>query len=553
MTIKAYAYVRYSDPSQSTGNSVARQTDMANAYAVRSNVVLDWSYRDDGVSAFHGYNRTVGDLGRFMADVHSGKITKGSHLLIEGFDRFSREDLFESLYTFLTVLRAGVVLVTLNDNQVWSAETLMGQSYRLFGVLPQMERAHGESLAKSTRTLDNWSRRRAMGVVVDRLTKPAWIDVIGSAYEINEGKKLILTRIFTEIAAGIGADSVARRLNEDGVAAWGPKYKDDGPRAGKTRVWHGSYIQTLLNGRQIIGEHQHHQYAEGSKKRVPIGDPIPGYFPPAISLDLYHRAKAAFQSRSLGGGRKATTLVNVFGDLARCAHCEARMRWNGTVNRSRDGKSFVYLICSSNRQRLGCTHSERHRLEYIDNAVLSLITEIRLEGVADDSEAKAVLAEAIHQRNAAQERASTAGELVLEMKHSTVMKRKLVEAEDALALAEAAIEVAEQKLALVRTRIAPTNHQNAITELRRIMAHDPDVKHRIRLQGAIRSVMDKITFDRDGSVVVTLMGGLRVYRFKLAKDVKRFEQFSNGLTIKAGFVRSEADFEAFKEERRQAA
>ncbi|KAK0339931.1 hypothetical protein LTR94_032580, partial [Friedmanniomyces endolithicus] len=105
MFIKAFAYVRYSDPSQSTGNSVARQTEMAVAYAAKNGVELDWSYRDDGVSAFHGHNRTVGDLGRFMADVQSGKVVAGSHLLIEGFDRFSREDPFESLYTFLTILR----------------------------------------------------------------------------------------------------------------------------------------------------------------------------------------------------------------------------------------------------------------------------------------------------------------------------------------------------------------------------------------------------------------------------------------------------------------
>lgn len=172
MSIKAFAYVRYSDQSQSTGNSVARQTEMAMAYAAKNKIELDWSYRDDGVSAFHGHNRTEGDLGRFMTDVQSGKVVEGSHLLIEGFDRFSREDPFESLYTFLTILRAGIVLVTLNDGQDWSTGSLMGASHRLFGVLPHMERAHSESKAKSERTLHNWKKRRESGVVVDRLTKP---------------------------------------------------------------------------------------------------------------------------------------------------------------------------------------------------------------------------------------------------------------------------------------------------------------------------------------------------------------------------------------------
>lgn len=551
MTIKAYAYIRFSDPSQSTGNSVARQTEMAVNYGAKNGIELDWSYRDEGLSAFHGLNRLVGGLGRFMADVQTGKVVKGSHLLIENFDRFSREDPMEALYAFLTILRSGIVLVTLTDNQVWSTESLYGSSHRLFGVLPTMDRAHGESKRKSVNTLDNWERRRAKGVVVDRLTKPAWLDVVDGEYKVNPVRGPIVVRIFEEIASGVGADSVARRLNEDGRAAWGPKYKDTGTRAGKTRIWHGSYIQTLINGRQVIGEHQHHQY-DANRKRVPIGDPVPNYFPPAVPRDLYHRAKAAFQSRSLGGGRKSTKLVNIFGDLAICAHCGGRMRWNGATSRTRDKKPFVYLICSSNIQRIGCDHSERHRLEYIETAVLDLVVEIRLDGIADDSEAKAVLAEAIHQRRAAEDRVGKIAELLIEL-DSPTMRTKFAEAEKALIPARQAVEAAEQAVALVRNRIAPSNQQKAIADIRATMATDHNVTHRIRLQGAIRGVVDRIAFKRDGGVIITLMGGKRVYRFKIDKEVKMFEMDSGNVIMTGGFVRTAADFEAFKEAQNIAA
>lgn len=547
MSIKAFAYVRYSDPSQSTGNSVVRQTEMAVAYAAKNGVELDWSYRDDGVSAFHGHNRTVGDLGRFMADVQSGKVVAGSHLLIEGFDRFSREDPFESLYTFLTILRAGIVLVTLSDGQDWSTATLMGASYRLFGVLPHMERAHSESKAKSERTLHNWKKRRESGVVVDRLTKPAWLDVVDGEYKVIEQRGHILIRIFEEIASGIGADSVARRLNADGIAAWGCAYKESGVRAGRTKIWHGSYIQTLLNGRQVIGEHQHHQYR--GRKRVPIGDSISGYYPVAVPLDLYYRAVAAFRSRSMGGGRKSTKLVNLFGDLARCQHCGGGMRWNGTQSRARDGKSFVYLICSANRQRTGCDHAARHRLEYIEHAVFDLVTEIRLDGAADDSEAATALAEAKHQQTVAQDRVGRIADLLIELDTPT-MRTKFADAEKSLAETKIAVVAAEEALALVRRRATPSRHQEAVAALRAQMASSDDLSLRIRMAGAVRSVVDSISFDRDGEVMVTLMGGRRVYRFHLAKIVTKFNLVvandGSTTTIDGGHIATDDEASDFK-------
>ncbi|QBX36880.1 recombinase family protein [Brevundimonas sp. S30B] len=552
MPIKAFAYVRYSDPSQSTGNSVARQTEMAISYAATAGVELDWTYRDDGVSAFHGLNRTTGDLGRFIGDVQSGKVAKGSHLLIEGFDRFSREDPMEALWTFLTVIRSGIVLVTLADNQVWSAETLMGQSHRLFGVLPHMERAHSESKVKSTRTLHNWQQRRAKGVVVDRLTKPAWLDVVDGEYKVNDDKQRILLRIFEEVAAGTGVDRVARRLNEAGERAWGHAYKDTGSRAGQTRKWHGSYIQTILNSRAIIGEHQHHQYESGSRKRIPIGDPIPGYFPPAISLDLYHRAKAAFKSRNVGGGRKEASLVNLFGDAIRCADCGSRMRWGGHHHRERDGGNFAYYRCSSTVQRTGCDHTPKHRVVYLENAVLNLVTEIRLEGLADDAEAKAKVAEAKHQRQLAKDRAMKAARLVLEMDNA-IMRELANEASDASLAANKAVLDAEEELAIVRTRLMPSNQQTAIADLRAAYTETKDIGLRMQLAGAVKTVMDNIIIDRDGFATVSVMGGARVYRFKIAKTVTSFTLVSGETVMEIGQARTNAEAQAFKDSLKRAA
>lgn len=424
MSIKAYAYVRFSSDAQSDGDSIERQLASAETYAAAHGLELDTSYRDEGVSGFKGSNRKEGALGRFLRKVITGEVAADSYLIIEDFDRLSREPVTTALATFTALINAGIVIVTTMDDAVYSRTTIDKEWSKLIVGLARMAAAHVESEKKSERALRNWKVRRESGVTVDALTKPAWLDVVDGEFKVNDDKARVLNRIFSEVASGVGVDRVARRLNEDGEEAWGVAYKATGSRAGKTRLWHGSYIQVILNGRAVIGEHQHHQYAPNSRRREPVGDPIPGYFPAAISLDLYHRAKAAFKSRNVGGGRKEASLVNLFGDAIQCAHCGSRMRWCGHHNRQRDGGNFAYYRCSSAVQRSGCDHDPKHRVVYLENAVLDLVLEIRLEGLADDAEAKAVLAEARHQLQAAKDRADKAGRLVFDMDTGERLSRK---------------------------------------------------------------------------------------------------------------------------------
>lgn len=535
MSIKAYAYVRFSSDAQSDGDSIERQLASAETYAAAHGLELDTSYRDEGVSGFKGSNRKEGALGRFLRKVITGEVAADSYLIIEDFDRLSREPVTTALATFTALINAGIVIVTTMDGAVYSRATIDREWSKLIVGLARMAAAHVESEKKSERALRNWKVRRESGVTVDALTKPAWLDVVDGEYKVNDDKARILTRIFSEVASGVGVDRVARRLNEDGEEPWGVPYKKGGKREGQTRLWHGSYIQVVLNGRSVIGEHQHHQYAPNSRRREPVGDPIPGYFPPAISLDLYHRAKAGFKSRNVGGGRKEASLVNLFGDAIRCAHCGSRMRWGGHHDRKRDGGNFAYYRCSSAVQRSGCDHESKHRVVYLENAVLDLVTEIRLEGLANDAEAKALLAEARHQQQSAKDRAKKAGRLAIEMDNA-IMRELATEASDASLAADRAVAVAEEELAMVRTRLTSSSHQTAIADLRSNFAETRDMDLRIKLAGAVKAVLDQIDVDRDGQVTVSVMGGKRVYRFDIAKTVTDFELVSGTTTMVGGFV-----------------
>ncbi len=92
-TTHVYSYTRFSQPDQKEGDSQERQDDKALAWAKRHGHVLDTKLklRDKGRSAFHGHHRTKGYLGLFLKAVESGKVPKGSILLVENIDRLGRE------------------------------------------------------------------------------------------------------------------------------------------------------------------------------------------------------------------------------------------------------------------------------------------------------------------------------------------------------------------------------------------------------------------------------------------------------------------------------
>src|SRR3954451_1430087 len=95
---KAYSYKRFSTPAQAEGDSLRRQTAMAQAWADRVGVPLDTELKltDEGLSAYTGANQDVGALGAFLDAVREGSVPQGSWLLVENLDRLSREPVWDA-------------------------------------------------------------------------------------------------------------------------------------------------------------------------------------------------------------------------------------------------------------------------------------------------------------------------------------------------------------------------------------------------------------------------------------------------------------------------
>ena len=179
MKPKAYSYLRMSTDPQSKGDSRRRQLELSQTYAEANGLDLadDAQLEDIGVSAFKGKNARDGALGGFLEAVENGDVPRGSYLLVEAFDRLSREQVKVALSRFLRIGEAGITIVTLKDNCVHRPDD--NDFYRLMMSVMSMQNAHEELVNKSNRVGAAWKNKRALAAAGKPMTArcPGWLTV----------------------------------------------------------------------------------------------------------------------------------------------------------------------------------------------------------------------------------------------------------------------------------------------------------------------------------------------------------------------------------------
>jgi DNA invertase Pin-like site-specific DNA recombinase len=358
---------------QLKGDSRRRQLEASRAYAEANGLELaeGAELEDIGVSAFTGANRRDGALGRFLEAVRAGAVKPGSCLIVESLDRLSREEVLKAQSLFLSIIQAGIDLVTLADGRVYrSGKTDLAD---LIMSLVIMSRAHEESQTKSHRIAAAWKNKRTKAAAQKPMTKwcPAWLTLSSdrTSYEPNPERVEIVRQIFRDTASGIGMYTVARRLNTDGVETFA------GPNG-----WHQSYIAKILANRAVLGEFQPHIRIDG--KRAPAGEVIDGYFPAIIDEQLFYQAQfAKSQRRVSGAGRKGAAFSNLFSGLATCAYCQSRVLFE---SKGAGPKGGTYLVCDGVKRQRGCP-SLRWRYRDFEASFLAFVQELDVESIINES------------------------------------------------------------------------------------------------------------------------------------------------------------------------
>jgi DNA invertase Pin-like site-specific DNA recombinase len=360
---RAYSYIRFSTPDQAKGDSLDRQTRRARAYAELHGLELDTELKleDRGVSAFRSTHAKTGALSGFLKAVNDGLVPAGSYLLIENIDRLTRDDIIEATELFLSIIRAGIVVVTLTNGFPYSRESLKSDPYAMFQIVMELIRANQESVRKSDLLSQAYLRKRrdaAQRTENKPFTRmlPAWLTYDAEArgvVAIQERADTIRS-IFKMAEKGLGQHAIAQRLNAEGVPTFGGLGKQR-----KADAWHRSYVRKLLTNSAVVGTftpHQRRTDTQGNRKRVPL-DPVEGYFPAIVERDLFERVTSRLRATAARGRNAAAETKSIFAGLIQCAHC------GGTVTRMVKGPDNVYLICSRVNRKLGC---KRQAVRYED-------------------------------------------------------------------------------------------------------------------------------------------------------------------------------------------
>lgn len=525
---RAHSYLRVSSGRQLKGDGIRRQKDYAKAYCDRHSLELVDTYEDLGVSGYTGANRgRRGALKRVLDAVKDGKIKPGEHLVVENLDRLGRDKITKAFRVFSEILEAGVIIHTIGDGAVYTEKSVNENMGELFASLGYMLRGHNESATKAFRQRGTWERKRE-NASINKMTRraPAWLipksDDNGKIFfEKHSVRVGIVIRIFEELANGIGRDKIARRLNAEVREARenGRDTSDLGPwghgGTWRGREWHGGTVQKITDSRAVLGEFQPGKTIfvnEGDEvriKRVRDGAVIPDYYPRIVSDELWLRARSSADSRKQtkvmnAGGRRGTVYSNLFSGFARCIMCGSPMNY-----RDRGPRSTVILRCSGNRNGT-CENDHRYPYKPLEAAVLEWVQELDVSDTSSEeaNELEAEISSRIIKRDRLLEEADA---LVRDFqgKSRTAMKR-ILECEAEADVIEAELAKLQKQLDGMKGRISPTDRAAEIAALRDRMskAAGADLfEIRAGIAQALRGIVQKLVFHRNGNVSVVLGGG----------------------------------------------
>jgi DNA invertase Pin-like site-specific DNA recombinase len=364
----AFSYIRFSSPEQMKGDSFRRQSEKAEAWAKANSYTIMKAWKDLGVSGYHGKNALTGDYAEFLRAARAGELPKDSVLLVENLDRVSRQTPRKALSQFLEVIDLGIGVVTLTDNEWFTAESLDqdASGMKLFASLMVMIRANNESRVKGERVAAAWSKKRDAArekalPLSDRI--PGWLiskrDEAGRRTFDENGRADIVRRIFAETEQGFGRRQIVKGLNREGKVSF---------LSGKG--WQPSSVIKIIRARTTIGEYQPHR-RDATGRRVPDGEPIKGYYPAVIQEAQWIAANDAVDlRRTNAGGRPHAEVANLVRGLARCGTCGERMLF---LNKGQPPKGGRYHVCSGASREKDCANKRLWRADRVERYVLHQI------------------------------------------------------------------------------------------------------------------------------------------------------------------------------------
>lgn len=383
------AYIRFSSVIQKEGASLERQLEKCLRYAEKHHLDLNENdiYRDLGKSAFSGENVTDGVLGDIISKIQQGEFAEGTYLLVESLDRLSRKSSLDAFGQFQFFLNAGLSVVTLCDEIVYTKQSMNQDFSQLLISLSIMYRANEESESKVTRIRNGYHKlREKLHMIKQTANCPSWLKLSQdrTKFIMLKDKIEVINKIFSLSYDGNGIKQITTILNREKI-----------PAARSSRGWCQSTVRKILSSRAVLGEFQPHTLNPITRKYDPVGEPIIGYFPQIIDEAKFNAVQARLANGTHRAGRTAK-IENLFGGITKCGYCGARM---DVVTKGKFPNDVRNLVCDGARRGftecshvgLKCNELERAFMEYCkENDILELLN---IEGKEEEKKSLHLMAQ----------------------------------------------------------------------------------------------------------------------------------------------------------------
>lgn len=443
---------------------------------------------DAGISAYRGKNLKEGALGAFVAAAKAGSILKGSFLLLESLDRLSRMRTVEVLRIFLDIIHAGIVLVTLgeDDEKRFRWEDINERD--LEDAIDEMKSSHRFVQKLSKRVKDSWVGRTKLARETGKPIPgnlPAWLyyDANGDL-QMDEAKVAIVQWIFDMCISGLGLTAIAQTLNEADVPPLALHKRKT--IQNRSNFWTITSVAYLLRYKAVYGDYHPN-----------TADPIPGIFPVIVSKEDFYRAEAARAKRYVTTrGRNGKGYTNLFKGIAKCHYCGEAMNIKNGRNKRTPNKP-LQLRCKGAGVKT-CKHKPWN-YDVFETAFLAFVREIDLPAIIDGgSESK--LAEITRQLQAL-----CGQRLELERNIKTFMDL-IRENRIGAARYASAIDEDQAKLNAINEQVQVLENERKKMHAERRASSEllpvelpKDAKVRAKVAEHIRTIVESVTLKRDRS------------------------------------------------------
>lgn len=546
--MKCYSYARYSSPEQAKGNSYERQLALARNYAQKRTWVLDESLCmfDKGLSGFNAEHTNRGSLGIFLKAIEDGKIETPSALLVENLDRLSREAIPDALSQFLMIIKAGITIVTLIDEQEYSSESIKDGMNQLIISISIMSRAHEESKTKQFRRVKAWDKAKEnarLGCIIPGHL-PSWVKSSEdkSRFEIIEEKAAIIRRIYDLYLNGKGHTSICKILNSESV----PSFSSKGNKQGK---WGPTIVGKLLTTRTVLGEMQFYKTVKmehGKRLMAPDGEPIPDYYPQVIDEGTFLRAQTEIGVRFIPFGRIGE-VNNLFQGIGKCGYCGASLYFC-----VRGRKHHKYIICRKAMTDTCEAEYMSFRYQDFEDVFLEQCSKLKINDILSDVPNETEIAISAIKK----ELQETTGRLnqskfVIERYEKTLLLQesteydisnviipKISNEDKKLKEYEEKIKELERELSVLNNSqisadISLRNVQDSVEKIRNAVGEER-LQLRTKLQYHIRSLVERIVFYPAGSTY--LQSKKLLERNDIPDDYRKFLLEKIGINPKTGKI-----------------